>query len=583
MFNYLDAIKMPDMTQSAFEGYKIGEVMRANEAAKEAKIREQEQQEQTQLMIQDFISKPNKTPQDYSDMMLKVPSLADNFKKSYDVMDQGRKEAMQRKTLNVFAALQNGDIDTANKLLDDQITAAQNSGDERSLNGANLLKKTLEINPEAAKSTSGLFLSYALGGEKMAEVMGQFGKEGRAKEMQPFETALMRKDIALKAEEAGVKRATVNKILAETKDIGVKTQKTLLDLEIARNNPNGIQQKDIVKAESELRKEATSVLQKNRDVRKSRDQMLSILGNVGENGAELGAADAAAVVTFFKTIDPNSTVTATEGGIIQGAEGLQGQLAAIWNKAVNQGSFTDEARKALINTSQRIYAPVQKEAQSIQSKYTDIANRSGLNPENIFITDYDEPEKQQDNESFTFDPNSSYSERTQRLLFERNQKKKPVNNQSSAASSKYYERLAMAESGNNPNAKAKTSSASGLFQFIDSTWRNMVDKYGDSTGITLADKNDPQAQKKMVELFTQDNADFLKKKGINPSDGDLYIAHFLGAPKAEKMIKMKNSNKIAASVFNKEAKANRPIFFERNGKARTMSKVYDVLTSKVEA
>ena len=37
------------------------------------------------------------------------------------------------------------------------------------------------------------------------------------------------------------------------------------------------------------------------------------------------------------------------------------------------------------------------------------------------------------------------------------------------------------ESGNNPNAKAKTSSASGLFQFTEGTWKELNNKYKLST------------------------------------------------------------------------------------------------------
>src|SRR5690348_634166 len=55
----------------------------------------------------------------------------------------------------------------------------------------------------------------------------------------------------------------------------------------------------------------------------------------------------------------------------------------------------------------------------------------------------------------------------------------------------YLLQQASTESSFNPKAKAKTSSASGLYQFIESTWLSMVKKHGDKYGMgDLADKID---------------------------------------------------------------------------------------------
>src|SRR3712207_2025996 len=42
------------------------------------------------------------------------------------------------------------------------------------------------------------------------------------------------------------------------------------------------------------------------------------------------------------------------------------------------------------------------------------------------------------------------------------------------------------ESGFNPNARARTSSATGLFQFIDQTWLGTVKQHGDKHGLGWA-------------------------------------------------------------------------------------------------
>jgi hypothetical protein len=89
----------------------------------------------------------------------------------------------------------------------------------------------------------------------------------------------------------------------------------------------------------------------------------------------------------------------------------------------------------------------------------------------------------------------------------------------------------------NYGIKSTTSNAQGLFQFIPSTWRGMVKKYGATLGIDskLSDaqilelRNDPQMSTNMAALYAKENKDILKREfTVEPSDADLYLAHFLG-------------------------------------------------------
>lgn len=149
-------------------------------------------------------------------------------------------------------------------------------------------------------------------------------------------------------------------------------------------------------------------------------------------------------------------------------------------------------------------------------------------------------------------------------------------------SAEYLQKLAMAESSMNPLAQAKTSSAKGLFQFTDGTWKSMVKKYGDELGVSVKDVFDPMAQAKMAIKFTQENAKILSNKlGRIPTHGELYAAHFLGASGAANMLKHKGSGKPAAKINPAAAKANRSIFFD-NGRARSVDEVLAILNRKVQ-
>jgi hypothetical protein len=151
----------------------------------------------------------------------------------------------------------------------------------------------------------------------------------------------------------------------------------------------------------------------------------------------------------------------------------------------------------------------------------------------------------------------------------------------------FFDAVKMAESSGNPNAQAATSSASGLYQFTDQTWKDSVSKWGNKYGITEADKNNPQAQELMVRELTLDNARILADKiGREPSDGDLYMAHVFGAGAGAKMINNLGTNKVAYMLARPaDVKANKSIFF-KNGQAsqpRTVDEVYALLTSKVSS
>ena len=87
----------------------------------------------------------------------------------------------------------------------------------------------------------------------------------------------------------------------------------------------------------------------------------------------------------------------------------------------------------------------------------------------------------------------------------------------------------------------------------------------------------------MAGVLTQSNSFRLTGKiGRRPTDGELYMAHFMGVGGAAKLIANAEDNPQAsgARLFPNAAAANRPIFYERGGRARSVSEVYSVLTSR---
>ena len=99
-------------------------------------------------------------------------------------------------------------------------------------------------------------------------------------------------------------------------------------------------------------------------------------------------------------------------------------------------------------------------------------------------------------------------------------------------------------------------------------------------------RNDPTANAVMAGAFTKANADYLATKlGRQPSEGELYIAHFLGAGGAARLISLAadNPNAKATDYFPNAANANSSIFYDRaTGRARSLAQVRDVLTARYD-
>jgi transglycosylase-like protein with SLT domain len=172
----------------------------------------------------------------------------------------------------------------------------------------------------------------------------------------------------------------------------------------------------------------------------------------------------------------------------------------------------------------------------------------------------------------------------------------------------YLLNTALRESNLNPNAKNKASSATGLFQFIDQTWLATMKKSGASLGYgkyadaisrtssgryvvndpatrneIFALRKDPTANSLMAGAFANSNAKVLTDRlGRKPNDGELYMAHFLGASGAARFIRAAeaNPNAKAAALFPRAAHANNTVFYDKSGQARSLKQVYAGLVSR---
>ena len=148
---------------------------------------------------------------------------------------------------------------------------------------------------------------------------------------------------------------------------------------------------------------------------------------------------------------------------------------------------------------------------------------------------------------------------------------------------KYLQSIALIESGGNTNAKAGTSSASGMFQFTEGTWKQMAKEMGKE--YSLNDRFDPQKATEVAAYFSSKQQKQLEKGvGRETNNTDMYMSHFLGAGGATKFLKAKdqNANQSAAALDPKAAAANKNIYYSKEGKERSVQEVYDLMDKKVK-
>lgn len=172
----------------------------------------------------------------------------------------------------------------------------------------------------------------------------------------------------------------------------------------------------------------------------------------------------------------------------------------------------------------------------------------------------------------------------------------------------YLLKTAMRESSLDCSAKSATSTACGLFQFTQQTWLGTMKQDGAELGLgqyagairqdsrgryvvddpalrreILALRNDPQVSALMAGAYTRNSQQTLESRlGREVDGGELYIAHFLGAGGATKLIRSAGDTPGARAdkLFPEAAAANRSIFYGTSGRPRTVAEVYENLVSR---
>lgn len=139
------------------------------------------------------------------------------------------------------------------------------------------------------------------------------------------------------------------------------------------------------------------------------------------------------------------------------------------------------------------------------------------------------------------------------------------------------------ESGGNDNVTNRAgSSASGRYQFIESTFKNLYQRvYGVTPA--MADQAwqkkrfDVDVQERLMDELLEENAATLRAAGVEPDTGNLYVAHFAGAARAARLAKA-DPNAPVSQFFNKQEIAQNQSYL---GGGKTVGQALEIIRGKV--
>lgn len=212
--NYMAPQQVPTLDAFApvVQGFQLGGAIMQQRQQQEEAQRAAALQEQMQADFGALGASPS--PAAVARLMVKYPQMSEQLKRGYDALSSEQQKASTAQVGQVYAAIRAGRSDLAKQMIQESVTAAENSGDTQAANASKAMLRLLDEAPQAAELTGATFLAAALGPDKFAETYGKLGSERRAEELQ---------GATLLEKQSSAKKAAIEAAYAESN--------ALLDLE----------------------------------------------------------------------------------------------------------------------------------------------------------------------------------------------------------------------------------------------------------------------------------------------------------------------------------------------------------------
>jgi hypothetical protein len=422
--NYAVDVQSP--FEAVLSGFKIGQA--GAEAQAQAQARDQAMKAQTELKT--LFSNPKATATDYAKVAAFLPKdQADSVRKSFDMMSAEQQQSSLRNAAQVYSAVKSGQIDIAKNMLKEQATAYRNAGREQEAKASENSLQLIELNPTGAQATIGVMTAILPGGKDLLDNVDKALSTIRAEKKAPFELsqaiavadkaiadattaqatatnapekaaadALLARaqadkaqveakyaekitlaDLKKKAADLGLTNAQTGSALAQTKKLGLESQKAALELE-ALKSTGGLDPAKTFEQEEKLRKEF-----------QGRTKVYGELGTTFNNikssaEAKNGPGDIALITGFMKMLDPGSVVRETEFATARDTAGLYERLLNTSQKLQSGQLFAldSKQRQEYVNLAKQYLDSAQKKAGEDKKALGVVVKNYRLNPDNVF-------------------------------------------------------------------------------------------------------------------------------------------------------------------------------------------------------
>ncbi len=381
------------------------------EAQSKAALQQQELElaQNMQLELGALARNPNATATDFTQMMIKYPSLSKDLEKSWGLLNAQQKESEIGYGSQVLFALEGGQPDMAKNLINERITALRNSGREEDAKKQEILLGVIDTNPDVAKVSTNLSLVAALGPEKYQDLRSKIegekravAEEGRKAEKAPLELGKARAELIIKKAEAkfapekfgaelGLTQAQIEASKAARRASEAAAAKSGAEAKRAAAEANQISA-GIIPAEKRPEAEAKFRKEYN-DQTKGYQEVKSAFGRV-KASEDSAVGDLSLIFGYMKMLDPGSVVREGEFATAQNATGVPERVMNIYNKVVSGERLNAGQRKAFKGQAEKLYQTAAEQEKTVRQGIERISKGYGLKTENIFYEAVETPPRQ---------------------------------------------------------------------------------------------------------------------------------------------------------------------------------------------
>jgi len=387
-------VDIPDPSQSFLQAFKTGTAITETRMAQEKAQREAEQQ---QLISQAFqrLRQPGATAKDYADLAMMLPqSQAKAVRESFSMINADQQQNALTQAGQVFSAFKSGKPEIAVGLIERQIEAKRNSGDEAGAKFLETWRDVAKENPKAAEDYFGFTISQIPGGDKVIAGAVQLEEDRRKTQLQPFKLRQETADAIVKEAQAkfAPEKFGLEIDLTKSQIEQAKAARRAQDAAAAKSGAEAAR----ARAEAdqmaagiipvEKRPEAESKFRKEySDQTKGYQEVKSAYGRVlaSEDNA---VGDLSLIFGYMKMLDPGSVVREGEFATAQNAAGVPERIQNIYNQVVSGQRLSPSQRQSFKGQAGKLYSTAQTQEAQVRQGIERIAKGYGLNTANIFYT-----------------------------------------------------------------------------------------------------------------------------------------------------------------------------------------------------